>query len=54
MSARRTLSESAVNRRVELCGKAITRHGSSVRTPRSPSGRRDISICKFSNKIEHF
>lgn len=39
----------AVNYRVELNGNAITRHGSSVETPRSPTGRRDIFILLKNN-----
>uniref|UniRef100_K1R871 Uncharacterized protein n=1 Tax=Magallana gigas TaxID=29159 RepID=K1R871_MAGGI len=50
MSARRILSESALNCQLELRGNAVTRRGSSVRTPRSPSGRREhstltLAIC---------
>uniref|UniRef100_K1S005 Uncharacterized protein n=1 Tax=Magallana gigas TaxID=29159 RepID=K1S005_MAGGI len=45
MCARRRLSESAVNRQEELRGNAVTRLGSSVRTPQSLSGCRDISTC---------
>lgn len=35
---------STVNYRVELNGNATTRRGSSVETPRSPTGRHDIFI----------
>lgn len=38
----------------KLWGNAITRRGSSVETPRSPSGRFDIFTCKILNKIIQF
>uniref|UniRef100_K1PBS2 Uncharacterized protein n=1 Tax=Magallana gigas TaxID=29159 RepID=K1PBS2_MAGGI len=47
LSTRRRLNESTVNRQIELRGNIVTRRGSSVKTPQSPSGRRDDSTCKI-------